>query len=316
VSAGNKLTPEESRLKNIKGKLECRAAILNGIRAFFCREGFIEIETPLRVPAIAPEQFINPFLSEGWFLSTSPELQMKRLLSVGYEKIFQICHCFRKDESGRHHNPEFTMLEWYRAGADYRRIIEDTERLVLSLSAERGSGPVLNYQGRKIDLTLPWPEITIREAYIRWAGWDPVKDFNGLRFDDDMAGKIIPAFPADRPMVILDYPRECASLARLKQGAPGDGQVAERAEVFIGGLEIANGFSELNDAAEQEKRFRDEMAVMKKEGKPSVLPRKFLDSVKNLPVCTGNALGVDRLVMLLCNAASIDEVMAFPVGLL
>jgi elongation factor P--(R)-beta-lysine ligase len=306
------MTLEESRLKKIKGKLECRADILNGIRAFFCREDFIEIETPLRVPAIAPEQFINPFLSEGWFLSTSPELQMKRLLSAGYEKIFQICHCFRKDESGRHHNPEFTMLEWYRAGANYRRIIDDTERLVLSLAAGRGYSSILSYQGRKIDLTLPWPEITVRDAYLRWAGWDPVKDFNGLRFDDDMAGKIIPAFPADRPMVILDYPAECASLARLKPETPENEPVAERAEIFIGGLEIANGFSELNDAAEQEKRFQDEMEIMRKEGKPAILPRKFLDSVQYLPPCTGNAVGIDRLVMLLCNAASIDEVIAFP----
>jgi elongation factor P--(R)-beta-lysine ligase len=229
VSAENEVTPEESRLKKIKEKLECRADILNGIRAFFCRQGFIEIETPMRVPAIAPEQFINPFLSEEWFLSTSPELQMKRLLAAGYEKIFQICHCFRKNESGRYHNPEFTMLEWYRAGVDYRQIIDDTERLVLDLAFSKGNSPILSYQGRKIDLTLPWKEITVRDAYLRWAGWDPVKDFNGLRFDDDMAGKIIPAFPVDRPIVILDYPAECASLARLKPGTRGNGQAAERA---------------------------------------------------------------------------------------
>ena len=175
--AENKVTPEESRLLSIKSKLERRASILNGVRAFFCREGFIEVETPLRVPAIAPEQFIDPYLSEGWFLSTSPELQMKRLLSAGYEKIFQICHCFRKDECGRHHNPEFTMLEWYRAGADYRQIIRDTEHLVLDLSEQIGNARILNYQGRKIDLTLPWPEITVRQAYLNWADWDPADQF-------------------------------------------------------------------------------------------------------------------------------------------
>ena len=211
---------ESSRLSSIKSRLERRASILNCVRAFFCREGFIEIETPLRVPSIAPEQFINPYLSEGWFLSTSPELQMKRLLSAGYEKIFQICHCFRKDECGRYHNPEFTMLEWYRAGADYRQIIDDTEHLVLDLATRLGDGPVLNYQGRRIDLTLPWPEITVREAYTRWAGWDPLTNFDGLRFDDDMVDKIIPNFPTDRPTIILDYPYQCASLARLKPDSP------------------------------------------------------------------------------------------------
>jgi elongation factor P--(R)-beta-lysine ligase len=304
---------ESSRLFRIKQMLEYRARILEGIRAFFCREGFLEVETPLRVPAIAPEQFINPYTSEGWFLSTSPELQMKRLLSAGYEKIFQICHCFRKDERGSQHNPEFTMLEWYRVGADYRQILSDTENLVLSLAGLSGCGSRLPYQGREIDLTLPWPRISVSQAFLRWAGWDPVKDFNGLRFDEDLVNKVIPAFPADRPTIILDYPPECASLARLKTGSP---ITAERAEVFIGGLEIANGYSELNDAAEQEKRFKLEIEEMQRTGIPSILPVKFLESVRGLPECSGIALGIDRLAMLLCDTASIEDVIAFPSDLL
>jgi elongation factor P--(R)-beta-lysine ligase len=169
------MTEEESaRLFRIKAKLERRALILEGVRAFFCREGFTEIETPLRVPAVAPEQYILPYTSEGWFLSTSPELQMKRLLSAGYEKIYQIGHCFRKEERGRHHNPEFTMIEWYRSGADYQQLIRDTEQLVLWLADRFRYGLTLSYQERKIDLTPPWPRITVREAYRRWAGWDPV----------------------------------------------------------------------------------------------------------------------------------------------
>jgi elongation factor P--(R)-beta-lysine ligase len=304
---------ESSRLSGIKAKLERRSLIINGIRAFFCDRGFIEIETPLRVPAIAPEQFIFPYTSESWFLSTSPELQMKRLLSAGYEKIFQICHCFRKDERGQNHNPEFTMLEWYRAGADYNQIIRDTEELVLDLSTRFGAGSLLNYRGKIIDLSLPWPRITVRDAYLRWAGWDPLTDFNGLRFDDDMVDKIIPNFPSDRPAIILDYPVECASLARLK---PDNPQVAERAEIFIGGLEISNGFSELNDALEQTKRFKHEIELMKQAGKPAVLPENFLSAITNLPQCTGNALGVDRMVMLLCDTDTIDDVIAFPSNLL
>jgi lysyl-tRNA synthetase class 2 len=298
-----------SRLSEIKDKLERRAVIINGVRAFFCREGFIEVDTPLRVPAVAPEQFIIPFTSEGWFLSTSPELQMKRLLSAGYEKIFQICHCFRKDERGRHHNPEFTMLEWYRAGGNYQDIISDTENLVLFLSHHLGGGPILKFQGLNIDLTLPWPRITVRDAYVKWAGWDPLVDFDGQRFDDDLIDKVIPHFPVNRPVVIQDYPSECAALARLKPGSP---PVAERAEVFIGGLEIANAYSELNDPAEQEKRFRQEMEMMKESGKPAAWPQKFIESVKRLPECGGIAVGVDRLVMLFCDTNSIDDIIAFP----
>jgi len=304
---------ESRRLQNIKDKLECRSRIMDGIRAFFMRENFLEIDTPLRVPAVAPEQFIHPYTSEDWFLSTSPELQMKRLLSAGYERIFQICHCFRRDERGRHHNPEFTMLEWYRTGNDYHKIIADTENLVIFLAEKLGLGADLVYQGKSIDLRLPWPRVSVRETYIDWAGWDPFVDFNGLRFDVDMVDNIIPRFPTNRPIVIMDYPRECAALARLK---PGTSNTAERAEIFIAGLEIANGYSELTDPVEQEKRFKSEMAEMLKTGKPAVWPDKFIESVRNLPECTGIALGVDRLVMLLTDSADIDEVIAFPSDLL
>ncbi|HEX7476055.1 MAG TPA: EF-P lysine aminoacylase EpmA [Dehalococcoidales bacterium] len=304
---------ESSRLSNIKSKLERRTFISNGIRAFFSEQGFIEIDTPLRVPAVAPEQFITPFTSEGWFLSTSPELQMKRVIAAGYKKIYQINHSFRKDERGRYHNPEFTMLEWYRAGADYNQIIDDTERLVLELASRSGGGPELHYQGRTIDLTPPWPRITVREAYLRWAGWDPTAIFEGQRFDDDLVDKIVPHFAVDRPTIILDYPAECAALARLKPGTAG---IAERAEIFIGGLEIANVYSELNDPVEQEKRFRLEMELMQKSGIPVAWPEKFIEAVKQMPDCGGIAVGVDRLVMLLTDAASIDEVIAFPVDLI
>jgi len=304
---------EYARLLRIKPQLERRALILNGVRAYFCQNGFLEVETPLRVPAVAPEEYIMPYTSEGWFLSTSPELQMKRLLAAGFEKIFQISHCFRKGERGKQHNPEFTMIEWYRSGADYRQLIRDTEQLVLVLCCQMGTGSILNFQGRRIDLSPPWPEVTVKEAYLRWAGWDPVSSYNGERFDDDMANKIIPSFVSDSPTVILDYPRECASLARLK---PGDPLVAERVEIFIGGVEIANGFSELVDPVEQERRFKMEMARMQKAGKPAVLPLKFLEAIKQMPESAGIALGIDRLVMLLCDASSIDEVMAFPADLL
>ena len=138
-------------------------------------------------------------------------------------------------------------------------------------------------------------------------------DFSGIRFDDDLVDKVIPHFPAHRPTVITDYPRECAALARLK---PGSLDIAERAEIFIAGLELANGYSELTDPVEQEKRFKSEMSEMLKTGKPAVWPDKFIEAVKDLPECAGIALGVDRLVMLLTDSAAIDEVIAFPSDLL
>ncbi len=201
------------------------------------------------------------------------------------------------------------MLEWYRAGANYVKMIEDTEALIQSLCEKARASHVLNYQGKNVDLTPPWPRITVREAYLRWAGWDPFENFEAQKFDDDMVDKIIPHFPVDRPIFILDYPAQCASLARLKTDNPG---VAERVELFIGGLEIANGYSELNDAVEQEKRFKLEIQEMRSAGKPAILPDKFLEAISHLPECGGIALGIDRLAMLFCDAASIDEVIAFP----
>jgi lysyl-tRNA synthetase class 2 len=304
---------EASRLKRIKPQLECRAKVIQGIRAFFLQRDFLEIETPVRSPEIAPEQFIRPFTSEGWFLSTSPELLMKRLLCAGYERIFQIAHCFRKDERGRQHNPEFALLEWYRANADYRQIISDTEELLGSLAATLAAPGRLIYRGNKIDLSPPWPRLSVREAYLNWAGWDPFKHFDALRFDLDLSDKIIPRFSPVRPTVILDYPPQCAALARLRGGRP---DVAERTEIFIGGLEIANGFSELADAAEQRKRFEIELEQMRSEGKPAALPRKFLEALSDLPPSAGMALGVDRLAMLFSDAASIDDVLTFPAELI
>jgi lysyl-tRNA synthetase class 2 len=301
---------ESSRLHKIKANLKRRAHIHDGIRTFFRREGFLEVDTPLIMTAVAPEQFITPFKIDGWYLSTSPEMHMKRLLASGYSRIFQICHCFRKSERGQLHNPEFTMLEWYRAGADYTQIIDDTERLVLAVASKLRLGTAITYQGTEIDLTPPWPRVTVRQAFIRSAGWDPFVSLDSERFDVDLVEKVIPGFDVDRPTVLLDYPVALASLARLK---PGNPHVAERAEVFIGGLELANAYSELTDAAEQRKRFQQEIETLRRAGKSDALmPDKFLEAVANLPECGGIALGIDRLVMLFCDAASIDEVIAFP----
>jgi len=301
---------ESLRLSRIKANLERRALIYDVIRAFFRSEGFLEVETPLLVPTVAPEKYITPFTVNGWFLSTSPEMHMKRLLAAGYSKIFQICHSFRKSERGQLHNPEFTMMEWYRVGSDYMGIMQDTEWLICTLANKLCSGSTIRYQGKNIDLTPTWPRVTVRDAFLRSAGWDPFTRLDEERFEVDLVEKVIPSFDAGRPTVLLDYPVAMASLARLRPGSP---PVAERAEVFIGGLELANAYSELNDAAEQEKRFKQEIETLKREGKRSVvMPEKFLECLPDLPECGGIALGIDRLAMLFCDAASIDEVIAFP----
>ncbi len=300
---------EPKRLARLKANLKRRALILEFIRDFFKEQDFLEVETPIRAPAIAPEPFIVPFQSENWLLAASPELHMKRLLAAGYDKVFQFSHCFRKGERGRWHNPEFIMLEWYRKGADYQKIIQDTEQLVMTVAHKLGRKKTIQYRGREIDITLPWPRLTVSDAYLKAAGWDPVAKNDPERFDMDFVSKVLPTLAKDRPTILMDYPAAQASLARLK---PDNPLVAERAEVFIGGLELANAYSELADAKEQTSRFREAIEQIQRErGQIMPLPEKFLEAMKNLPECGGIALGIDRLVMFFCDAESIDDVMAF-----
>jgi lysyl-tRNA synthetase class 2 len=302
---------ERQRLAKLLPNLKRRAIILQIVRRFFNERDFLEIETPIRSPANAPEKEILPFESDGWFLITSPELYMKRLLAAGYPRIYQLSHCFRKDERGRLHNPEFTLLEWYSVGANYENMVADTEALVITIARELGFDKSLRYQKKTIDLTAPWPRITIRELYHQLAGWDPVANPDLRRFDMDMVTKVIPRLDTNRPTIMLDYPAPMASLARLKNNEPS---VAERAEIFIGGLELANAYSELIDVKEQVERFNQEIKHIKQEqGRTVVLPQRFLESLKHLPECGGIALGMDRLVMLFCDAVNIDEVMPFTV---
>jgi len=197
---------ERQRLKRLNANLRRRSLIYGVIRAFFNGQGFLEVETPVRSPAIAPEKEIIPVESEGWFLSTSPELYMKRLLAAGYDKIYQFSRCFRKDERGRFHNPEFTLLEWYRGGAGYESMMQDTERLLTAIAAQLGMGSTIQYRDKAINLSLPWRRVTVSDVFKRLAGWDPVVDPDPRRFDEDMVLKIIPNLDQDRPVFLVDYP--------------------------------------------------------------------------------------------------------------
>lgn len=290
--------------------LAIRSSALRAVRDFFHARDFIEVETPVRIPAPALETHIDAPPSGRAWLRASPELHMKRLLAAGCERIFQMGPCFRSNECGSRHNPEFTMLEWYRTDADYTDILRDTEALIAHVFQSVTGNTAFTYRGTRIELSTPWPRITVRDAYQKWAGWDPVENWDADRFDTDMVEKIEPALPRETPCVLSDYPAPAASLARLK---PGDPRVAERWEVYIGGLELANAYSELCDATAQRARFLEAAAERRALGKAVYpLDEPFLAALeKGMPPCGGIALGIDRLVMLLCDAEDIAQVRPF-----
>lgn len=295
-----------------------RAAMVRALRAALDADGFVEVETPVRIPAPANEPHIVPPASGRAFLRASPELQMKRLLAAGMGRIYQIGPCFRQGERGDRHAPEFTMLEWYRAPGGWEDVLRDCERLVLAAAAAlHGAGSArVPFRGGSLDLAAPWERIPVREAYRRWAGWDPVEAWDSERFDLDMALKVEPALPRDRAVVLAGYPAQAASLARL---SPEDSRLAERWELYLGGMEIANAFGELADPAEQRRRFeaaREEKIACGET--PMPIDEDFLADLARLPPAGGAALGVDRLAMVLLDAPDIDSVRAFlpPVGAL
>jgi lysyl-tRNA synthetase class 2 len=298
-----------NRLSTKKENLKRRAEMLSLTRRFFVDRGYLEVETPSLADCPIPEAFIEPIKSECGCLLPSPELYMKPLLAAGYGDIFQICHAFRKGEKGAQHREEFTLLEYYRVGKNYLDLAAETETLVVELVDMIVGTRKITYQGKTIDLSSPWPRLSVRDAFVRVCGWNPVTVDDPERFDFELATKVA-ALSNDRALILYDFPAKMASLARLK---PGDTSVAERTEIFIGGLELANIFSELTDPTEQRQRFKDELMVAREHRKDAIIPEDFLGALAKLPEAAGGALGIDRLVMLLCDATSIDEVTAFPV---
>jgi lysyl-tRNA synthetase class 2 len=302
-------TSEAARLRTKQNRLKARARIIQLVRQFFIRRDFLEVETPLRTPTQAPEEHTDAVRSEGWLLATSPELPMKRLLAAGYERIFQICKAFRGRERGTLHVPEFVLLEWYRAQREYRSLMDDCEQLLLEVAAGLEIETSVTYQGTSISLAAPWPRITVKEAFRKWAGWGPGPAPDPDRFTHDMVSLVEPALVGGSPVFLTDYPASMAALARLK---PGDPSVAERFELYAGGLELANGFSELTDPVEQRDRFEKASEERARQGRAVYpIPETFLSALETMPPSAGIALGIDRLVMLLTDAATIDDVVAF-----
>jgi elongation factor P--(R)-beta-lysine ligase len=296
-------------LSGKKGTLAARARIIRDIRRFFNEGGYLEVETPLRIPAPAPESQIDAIPSGDWFLQTSPELCMKRLMAAGCERLFQISRCWRDGERGRLHLPEFTMLEWYRVEADYLSLMNECEQLVRSLVKEAEQGEMIVYRGKEIELGGEWERITVRDAFARYGGTAMESALVEGTFDEIMVERIEPCLGIQRPTFIHDYPAERGALARLRADDP---TVAERFELYIGGIELANAFSELTDPVEQRARFSREASLRKCLGRRDYpLPVKFLDELAGMPPSAGIALGIDRLVMVLLDRKSIDDVVSF-----
>ena len=292
-----------------KEALHLRAGLIQNIRLFFIEHGFLEVETPLRIPSPAPEEHIEAFPSGGWFLQTSPELCMKRLLAAGFPLIFQISKCFRAGERGNLHLPEFTMLEWYVVKFDYLQLMSQCEKMIFSVANNMDIVGHCSFRNKKINLTPPWGKITVREAFEKYAPMTLRDALHQDKFDEIMIEYIEPCLGIDRPTFIYDYPDKMASMAKLKKGDPS---IGERFELYIGGMEIANGFSELNDAEEQRRRFEQVLQLRaQKNWTQYSMPDKFLNSLTSLPPCAGIALGIDRLTMVFANVLQIDDIISF-----
>jgi len=294
--------------------LQLRSNFIQSIRSFFLGDDYIEVDTPIRLPVLLPEAEIAPFTSENWLLQTSPELCMKRLLAQGAQQLFQICHCFRKDETGRHHATEFTLLEWYHVGWDYQNLMLECERLVQQLAsccshfAGVQAGDTLKRNNRTVALASPWQRISVDEAFRTYAGLSAVEAMKSDQFDEKLVIEVEPNLGWQSPVFLYDYPVELGSLARKKDDAP---HLAERFELYICGIELANGFSELIDPEEQRRRFTAELAKMQGKGESASLPEKFLQDLEQMEKTAGIALGLDRLLMLFLDAPSLRDVLPF-----
>ncbi|WP_035277014.1 EF-P lysine aminoacylase EpmA [Desulforegula conservatrix] len=297
------------RQAKIIENLKLRAKLIQAVRDFFTENGYLEVETPVRLPSLAPEVHIDPVESSEWFLQTSPEICMKRLLAAGYDRIFQICKCFRKGERGRKHVPELTMLEWYRKGADYNILMDETEALVKFVAERLGSIKTVSFDGHEVNISGDWQRITVNQAYEKYSEISASEALKNDRFDEIMGLEIEPNLGTKAPCFLHDYPSSCAALSRISKKDPS---VAERFELYIAGLELCNAFSELTDHVEQRQRFEADFEERMKTGKITApIPEKFLESLPMMPVSAGCALGIDRLVMLFAGASDIDSVVSF-----
>lgn len=322
-----------------------RERVIDAIRAFFKKEKFHEVETPLLLPQPSTEPFLEVFetslaFSDGRreraFLPTSPEFFMKKLLAAGSGSIFQICKSFRNGEGrSSKHNPEFTILEWYRTPGDYRDIMDDTEHLMQHIlkTVKKNAKGKLRYQGKVYTLSSPWERITVSQAFERYAGITQddmlskeklleVGSKKGYQVDRDttweqmfnqiLMNEIEPNLGTKTPTILYDYPASQAALSKKRDDDP---RFAERFEVFLAGFELGNAFTELTDAVEQKQRCLEDLAERRRLGKVEYgLDEDFIKALEaGMPPTGGVAVGVDRLIALFADVASIQDTMLFPV---
>ena len=319
----------------LRENMRVRAAVLDAVRDFFRDADFLAVDTPTLVRASAQEEHIQLFATEyqgdkekeQLYLAPSPELYMKRLLGAGFERIYQISRSYRNGETGPQHNPEFTLIEWYRAYASYEEIMADVENLVAHVAESVLGQQSVVRAGREISLQPPWERISVREAFARWAsvdldacadaeslfrrardlGYDSAKRGDSWEdlFHKILLEKVESELAKLGAVHLFDYPRQLAALAKLKEG---DSAIAERTEAYLGGVELSNGYTELNDPAQQRERFA-------RDAQPGGAPadEAFLAAMeRGIPPAGGVALGLDRLVMVVAGASCLDEVIAFP----
>ncbi len=305
--------------------LEARGRIRRAVRAWFEREGFLEVETPSRVRSPGQEVHLDAVpAGDGHWLVTSPEYHLKRLMAAGFPRVVEIARCWRANESGPHHAGEFTMVEWYRANAPLETLAADCEALIAVAIRAAGRDPAA------LGLAAPFARTTVRDLFARHAGIDltggedpttlaqaaraaGVAIGSAAAWDDIFyqvfLDRIEPALATAGPTFVFDWPAPLAALARPK---PDDPLWVERFELYAGGLELANAFGELTDPVEQRRRFESEAAVRAARGK-DVYPidERLLAALHHLPPTAGIALGFDRLVMLALGVSDIGEVLAF-----
>lgn len=307
--------------RDVGRALQARARAFALVRSFFDRRGFVEVDTPSMVPCPGLDLHLDAYgvADSPHWLITSPEYQMKRLLAGGVPRCYQLARCYRRGEVGGRHNPEFLMLEWYRAFAPVDVVMIDTEELVRHVITQLSGKTYVEVEGVRVDLEQPFERLTVGEAFERYAGVSADKAIGWATDDEDrffrvLVDEVEPALARlGRPVFLTDYPAPFASLARL---SPKDPRVAERFELYVGSLEVCNGFGELTDAVEQRARFLRDQEHRRAQGKPVYpLDERFLAALEEgMPPAAGNALGLDRLVALGLSTKTIADVTSFPFG--
>jgi lysyl-tRNA synthetase class 2 len=323
--------------------LKTRARMADALRAFFRERDFLEVETPVLQVSPGMEPHIKIFSTEliepqgagrTLHLHTSPEFTMKKLLVAGVPRLFQLCHSFRNEERSETHSPEFAMLEWYRAGETYEALMEDCVGL-LRACAEAAGCRTFTWRGTESDPFADWRRLSVAESFETYAGIDllacapdaaklgeaaariGIPPHEGDAFDDIFfrifAERIEPHLGVGAPCILYDYPVSMAALSRPKASDP---RLAERFEIYVAGMELANAFGELTDAAEQRRRFEKDTALARRiYGRANPIDEDFLAALEHgMPESSGIALGFDRLVMLATGATRIESILFAPVA--